>query len=112
MLKARWLRMRSTVWEMFSVPTSCSWDRQMSSAQKVPGDNGGDGVGHPRATTVPGENWNRVVLSPPSTNPLHETAGIGRSGDVTGHCETPHPSLRTRPRSMASPPQASTPAAG
>lgn len=36
MLKALCVLIRRTVWHTFSEPTSCSWDKQMSRAQKVP----------------------------------------------------------------------------
>lgn len=39
MLKARCVLIRRTVWHTFSEPTSCSWDKQMSRAQKVPANN-------------------------------------------------------------------------
>lgn len=39
MLKALCVLIRRTVWHTFSEPTSCSWDRQMSRAQKVPANN-------------------------------------------------------------------------
>lgn len=39
MLKALCVLMRRTVWHTLSEPTSCSWDRQMSRAQKVPAGN-------------------------------------------------------------------------
>lgn len=39
MLKALCVLIRRTVWHTFSEPTSCSWDKQMSRAQKVPANN-------------------------------------------------------------------------